>query len=259
VRWVVKVGSSTLVDEVGRLRRGRLTSLARQVAHLRQRGIRPALVVSGAVALGRRRLEGAGRPGARAAAAALGQPLLVAALSSALEESGLALGEILLPGLTAPQPGPVGPLTALDDLLEAGAVPVINGNDAAAPPGADVPDNDSLAASVARAWPADLLVILTDQEGLLTADPRYVPQARLVPYLPSVTPEVWARVRSSRPSTHGRGGMESKLLACAHAAGAGIPSVIAAGHQRQVLVRLAAGEHLGTRIGPWPGLWERGA
>jgi glutamate 5-kinase len=255
VRWVVKVGSSTLVDSAGRLRRNRLRALAGQVSDLHRRGIRPALVISGAVAVGRAALgrDVSGDASARrAAAAALGQPRLTAALEWALASCGLGLGQILV---TEASPGPSSPTRLFDALVGRGVIPMVNGNDATGDPA--LPDNDTLAAQLARAWPADLLVILTDQEGLLTDDPRRVERPPLVEWVPAVTPELWARVRGAAASGHGRGGMESKLLACGHVASAGIPAVIAPGHRPDTLSRIAAGDRVGTRVGAWP--YEKGA
>lgn len=261
VRWVVKVGSSTLVDDAGALRPGRLPALADQVSQVLDLGVRPALVVSGAVALGWPLLGAASEREPlgtrRAAAAALGQAQLTVALGEALSAVGLTMAQVLVTDLSPQVKQAEGPSAYFDRLIDHGAIPVLNGNDAAQLSEPRVPDNDTLAALLARAWRANLLVILTDQDGLLQADPSKVLSPPIVEFLPAVTPEVWAGVRGSRASRHGRGGMESKLLACGHAASFGIPSVIAPGHRPDTLRRIALGERVGTRIGSWPS--ERGA
>jgi glutamate 5-kinase len=232
-RIVVKVGSSLLVDaKAGRLREAWLESLVADIAGLHA-GKRDVLVVSsGAIALGRSVLK---LPPGRIeleesqAAAAVGQIVLARTWTEALSRHGMTAGQILVTlGDTEERRRYLNARATIDKLLEWRAVPVINENDTVATTEIRYGDNDRLAARVATMVSADLLVLLSDIDGLYDAPPATVPSARHIPLVERITPEIEA-MAGSAGSDLSRGGMQTKIEAGKIATGAGTHMVIASG------------------------------
>ncbi|WP_298724278.1 glutamate 5-kinase [uncultured Ferrovibrio sp.] len=232
-RVVVKVGSSLLVDsEKGTLRAAWLNALVDDIAALREEGKDVLVVSSGAIALGRRIL---GLPGKTLrldesqAAAAAGQIRLSAAWQEALARHDLKTAQILLTlGDTESRRHYLNARETVHTLLKLGVVPVINENDTVATAEIRFGDNDRLAARVAQMISADCLVLLSDIDGLYSADPGLDPNAKFFPVIEQITPEIEAMAGVSR-SGLGRGGMITKILAAKIAVGAGCAMVIANG------------------------------
>ena len=242
---VVKVGSALLVDaEKGRLNRTWLESFAADIAHLRRRGQEVILVSSGAIALGRRHLGlGAGKLKLEEsqAAAAVGQIRLAHAYKELLEAHEITVAQILLTlGDTEQRRRYLNARGTLQTLLSLGAVPVINENDTVATAEIRYGDNDRLAARVAQMMGADCLVLLSDIDGLYTANPHEDPQAELISRVLDITPAIEA-MAGGATSGLGTGGMQAKLAAAKIAVGAGCHLCIAKGGTQHPLKRLEEG------------------
>ena len=248
---VVKVGSSTLVDESGALDRGFIRSLCDQVAALVAGGTRVVVVSSGAAAAGRDVLGLPGRPGDIAtlqACAAAGQANLTQAYADVLAERGIPCGQVLLTRRDVmDRDGFLNARSTLARLIELGAVPVVNENDTVSTAEFAFGDNDMLGALVAALVGADLYVICSDVEGLYTANPQQDPAAELIGRVSEVTPELMS-VAGGAGTTFGTGGMASKLRAARAMLAAGIPMVVCRGRRPGVLAQLASGEAVGTRF-----------
>ena len=232
-RVVVKIGSALLVDtEKGRLNRHWLETLAADVARLRKRSQEIILVSSGAIALGRRHLglkAGKLRLEESQAAAAVGQIRLAHAYKELLEVHDIAVAQILLTlGDTEQRRRYLNARGTLNTLLALGAVPVINENDTVATAEIRYGDNDRLAARVAQMCGADCLVLLSDIDGLYTANPAQNPQAEFIAKVLEITPEIEAMAGGSG-SGMGSGGMQTKIAAARIAVGAGCHMCIAKG------------------------------
>ncbi len=233
-RLIVKIGSTLLVDETtGRLRQAWLEALADDLADLSAPGERELLVVSsGAIALGRERLGLRGRTLALAdkqAAAAVGQIELSQVWKRALDRHGLPMAQVLLTlDDTDSRRRYLNARATLRALLGHGSVPVINENDTVSTAEIRVGDNDRLAAKVAHMIDADLLVLLSDVDGLYTADPRKDPDARRLDEVAELTPDVMA-MAGVAPKGYSSGGMVTKLEAARIAMAAGCSMVIALG------------------------------
>ncbi|MEQ9333075.1 glutamate 5-kinase [Thalassobaculum sp.] len=244
-RLVVKIGSALLVDErSGRVRRAWLDALMDDVAGLRARGVEVLIVSSGAIALGRRHLGiGHARPKLeeKQAAAATGQIILAHAYQESLARHGLTVAQILLsPDDTEQRRRHLNARATISTLLAFGAVPVINENDTVATAEIRFGDNDRLGARVAQMTSADTLVLLSDIDGLYTADPRRDPQARHLALVEAVTPEVEA-MAGAAGTGYASGGMVTKLAAAKIAATAGCRMAIASGRESNPIARLEAG------------------
>lgn len=244
-RVVVKVGSALLVDSAtGRLNRAWLASLIDDVVRLRRQGREVILVSSGAIALGRRHLglpRGAMRLEESQAAAAVGQIRLAHAYKELLEARELPVAQVLLTLEDSEQRRRyLNARATLHTLLERGAIPVINENDTVATAEIRYGDNDRLAARVAQMISADCLVLLSDIDGLYTADPKRVPDAKFIPVVRTITPEIEAMAGESA-SEFGRGGMTTKLLAARIAIAAGCHFCIAPGSPRHPVRRIEQG------------------
>jgi len=248
---VVKVGSALVTNDGRGLDSAAIARWAAQIAELRKLGRRCVLVSSGAIAEGLQRLGWAKRPHALhelQAAAAVGQMGLVQCYESCFREHGLATAQVLLTHADmADRQRYLNARFTLATLLEMGVIPVINENDTVVTDEIKVGDNDTLGALVANLVEADALVILTDQAGLFDADPRRVPEARLVAqaYAGEARLEAMA---GGTGSALARGGMITKVLAAQRAARSGAHTVIASGHEPDVLLRLARGERIGTLL-----------
>ncbi len=234
-RLVVKIGSALLVGEGGEIRRGWLDALAGDVACCRARGQEVILVSSGAVAVGRRRLGLAGnrlRLEEKQAAAATGQIRLAHAYQEALAGHGITVAQILLTlEDTESRRRHLNARATFAQLLALGAVPLVNENDTVATAEIRFGDNDRLAARVAQMTGADMLVLLSDIDGLYTADPRHQPDARHVPVVDEIGPEIEAMAGAAAPG-YSSGGMVTKLAAARIATDAGCHMLIARGSRK---------------------------
>jgi glutamate 5-kinase len=244
-RLVVKIGSALIVDDAGEIRQAWLETVADDVAGLRRAGVEIVIVTSGAVAIGRRALGFAGTRGLRIeekqAAAAVGQVRLAEAYRAALARHGIVAAQVLVtPDDTEARKRHLNARATLTALLGLGAVPVINENDTVATAELRFGDNDRLAARVAQMASADTLVLLSDIDGLYTADPRRCPDARHIPQVREVTPEIEAMADEARPGVSS-GGMVTKLAAARIAMAAGCRMAIADGHVAHPLSALAGG------------------
>ncbi|HTW75312.1 MAG TPA: glutamate 5-kinase [Steroidobacteraceae bacterium] len=244
-RVVVKVGSALLADaRSGRLNRAWLKTLIADLLRLRRRGQQVILVSSGAVALGRRDLglsDGALRLEESQAAAAVGQIRLAHAYKELLEAVGVTVAQILLTLEDSEQrPRYLNARATLEALLRLQALPVINENDTVATAELRYGDNDRLAARVAQMASADCLVLLSDVEGLYTADPNRRPDAQFIERVLRITPEIEAMGGRSS-SAVGSGGMATKIAAARIAVNAGCHLCIASGHHRHPIRRIEGG------------------
>jgi glutamate 5-kinase len=250
-RVVVKIGSSLLTNAGAGLDREAIADWARQVAQLRARGIEVLVVSSGAIAEGMKRLGWSKRPHAvnqLQAAAAVGQMGLVQMWESCFAERGLHTAQVLL---THDDLGDrrryLNARTTLKSLVALGVVPVINENDTVVVDEIRFGDNDTLGALVTNLIEADAFVILTDQRGLFSADPRKDPGAQLVAHGRAGDPALEA-IAGGAGSAIGSGGMLTKVLAAKRAARSGAHTAIAYGREPDVLVKLFAGEVVGTLL-----------
>ena len=244
-RVVVKVGSALLVDaESARVNRAWLETLVEDLLCLRKRGQRVILVSSGAIALGRRRLglkHGTLRLEESQAAAAVGQIRLAHAYKELLESNDVTVAQVLLTLEDSERRRRyLNARATLESLLELGALPVINENDTVATAEIRYGDNDRLAARVAQMTGADCLVLLSDVAGLYSADPNRDPNARLIPEVRQLTPQIEAMAGRSA-SGLGSGGMAAKIAAARIALSAGCHMCIAAGAPRHPLRRIEEG------------------
>jgi glutamate 5-kinase len=250
---VAKLGSSIVADDDGELREGVLDSVCGQVAELHEGGENVALVTSGAIARGMRMMELSGRPGAideLQAASAVGQGSLFRAYEERLARYGVHTAQVLLTAFDiAARIHYLNARQTLSRLLDWRVVPVVNENDTTATDEITFGDNDFLSAQVAMLLEARLLVLLTDIDGLHTADPRRKPDAGLVERVDDFA-QLDSYEIGARTSAFGSGGMRSKVVAAEMASAAGIPVVICDGTQPGTLAAAAAGEMVGTRFAP---------
>ncbi|QIL43109.1 glutamate 5-kinase [Acidovorax sp. HDW3] len=254
-RIVVKVGSSLVTNEGRGLDENAIGEWCRQLAALVQgdtSGRREVIMVSsGAIAEGMKRLGWATRPKEvheLQAAAAVGQMGLAQMYETKLREQGLGSAQVLLTHADlADRERYLNARSTLLTLLQLGVLPVINENDTVVNDEIKFGDNDTLGALVANLVEADALVILTDQKGLYTADPRKDPAAQFV-HEARAGESALETMAGGAGSSIGRGGMITKILAAKRAAGSGASTVIAWGRERDVLLRLAQGEAIGTLL-----------
>lgn len=248
-RIVVKVGSSLVTNEGKGLDEQAIGHWCEQLAVLVKQGREVIMVSSGAVAEGMKRLGWASRPkgiNELQAAAAVGQMGLVQMYESKLRESQIGSAQVLLTHADlADRERYLNARSTLLTLLQLGVVPVINENDTVVNDEIKFGDNDTLGALVANLVEADVLIILTDQKGLYTADPRRDPLATFVHAARSGDPEL-ERMAGGAGSGIGKGGMITKILAAKRAAGSGASTLIAWGREPDVLLRLVKGEPIGT-------------
>lgn len=256
-RWVVKIGSALLTADGRGLDQAAMAVWVEQMVALHAAGIELVLVSSGAVAAGMSRLGWKVRPNAiheLQAAAAVGQMGLVQAWESSFARHGRHTAQILLThDDLSDRKRYLNARTTLRTLVEMGVIPVINENDTVVTDEIRFGDNDTLAALVANLVEADLLVILTDRDGMYDADPRHNPDAALISEARADDPALDA-VAGGTGGALGRGGMQTKLRAARLAARSGAYTMIVGGRIEQVLDRLHAGEQLGTLLAPERGL-----
>ncbi|WP_370177635.1 glutamate 5-kinase [Alteriqipengyuania sp.] len=242
---VIKVGSSLMIEPEARaVRSGWLAGLAQDIHALRGNGAQVIVVSSGAVALGWQRL-GIARSTQldhRQASAAVGQGLLMNAWAAAFAEQDITVGQLLLTYDDSESPERSANARAtLAVLLRAGVVPVVNENDSVATEELKLGDNDRLSARVAELAGADLLLLLSDVDGLYDGDPAAA-GARHIDHVSEVTPEIEALAHNAASDGVGTGGMATKLAAARHATGLGCPTIIANGRKDYPIGRLLDGE-----------------
>jgi glutamate 5-kinase len=252
-RWVVKIGSALLTEDGKGLARERLSSWVEQMASWVLAGRELVLVSSGAVAEGMSRMGWSVRPTALhelQAAAAIGQMGLIRAYETCFQKRGLHTAQVLLTheDLTDRQRY-LNARSTLRTLLQLGVVPVVNENDTVATDELRFGDNDTLAALVANLVEADLLVLLTDQEGLFDSDPRFNSDAKLISEIRVDNTDL-DRVAGGSVSGLGLGGMVTKVRAARLAARSGTATIIGPGADEEVLTRIGQGEEIGTLMVP---------
>lgn len=252
-RVVIKVGSALVTNDGRGLDINAIERWAAQIADLQKMGKEVILVSSGAIAEGVLRLGWEKRPShvhELQAAAAVGQMGLVEAYERHFREHGIGTAQVLLThqNLTDREQYLNARMT-IRELLRLGIVPVINENDTVVTNEIKVGDNDTLGALVTNLVEADVLVILTDQRGLYTADPRSNPDAEFVAVATAGDPAL-EKMAGGAASTLSKGGMITKILAAKRAARSGAGTVIASGREDRVLTRLASGEMIGTQLNP---------
>ena len=249
-RWVVKIGSALLTNDGEGLSKSMIECLAKEIAFLRDKGIEVILVSSGSVAAGFSQLGMTSRPekvNELQAAAAVGQASLVRHYEEAFKPFDIPIAQVLLTHADiANRERYLNAQSALTKLLELGVLSVVNENDTVATEEICFGDNDNLAALVANLVGAQVLVILTDQDGLYTADPRSNPDATLLNEVDANDESLLAM--ASGGSSVGRGGMVTKLTAAQTASLSGASTVIASGREPDVLSKLYQGEQLGTLL-----------
>lgn len=248
---VVKVGSSLVTNDGRGLDKAAIAAWAAQIARLRQGGYRVVLVSSGAVAEGMQRLGWKKRPTAineLQAAAAVGQMGLVQMYETCFASHSMHTAQVLLThDDLSDRKRYLNARSTLRTLLNLNVIPIINENDTVATDEIRFGDNDTLASLVANLIEADVLVILTDQPGLYSADPRQDPSATLIREATAGNPEL-EKMAGGTGSMVGTGGMLTKVLAAKRAARSGAHTIIACGRETNVLVRLAEGEMLGSHL-----------
>lgn len=248
-RVVVKVGTSTLTYENGRLNLDRIEKLVRQIADLANEGREMILVSSGAVGAGIAEIGLAERPKTipeKQACAAVGQGILMHIYRKIFGEYGYTVGQVLLTREdSVKRDRYANSRRTLLTLLEMSVIPIINENDAVVIDELKIGDNDTLAAMVATVVDADLLIILSDIDGMYDKNPATHLDAKLMPLVPAITPEIEAAAGGAG-SAGGVGGMATKISAGKMVTSSGIPMVIAQGSADKILQRILAGEEEGT-------------
>lgn len=250
---VIKLGTSTLTAGTAHLSASRLVELVRQMAGLRQEGWAVAVVSSGAIAAGRERLNFPLLPKNipdKQMLAAVGQPRLMGLYEQLFSLYGITVAQVLLTRSDlADRRRYLNSRNTLVALLAQGVIPVVNENDTVATEEIRFGDNDNLSAMVASLIEADLLVLLTDQPGVFTADPRRDPTAQLIDEVrePDIPAALWQAAGGTATGL-GTGGMLTKLQAADLARRSGAMVLIARGSEPDVITRLAAGERIGTRF-----------
>jgi len=252
-RLVVKIGTHTLTRPSGRLDRPNIRRLVVELSELREEGRELVLVTSGAIAAGLEALGLRERPSdlpTLQAAASVGQTLLMELYRGLFGERGIAVGQVLLTqyDVTRRQHY-LNARHTMERLLELKAVPVVNENDTVAVEEIRFGDNDRLAALVAGLVEADLLVMLTDTDGLYTADPRLDRKARLIKRVEEITPEIESLAEGTR-SRYATGGMSSKLEAARIATWSGTATLILNGRRKRLIGKALEGAEVGTYFPP---------
>lgn len=250
-RIVIKLGTSVLTNETRRLSRQRMLEIVQQVAGLHAQGHELIVVSSGAQAAGRERLnypELNKSVPAKQMLAAVGQSRLMEIYSGLFNIFEICVGQVLLTrGDLNDRHRYLNARDTLLTLIEMRIVPIINENDTTATEEIRVGDNDNLSALVANVIDADLLILLTDQHGLYTADPRHNADAQLIPVVEHIDEQTIA-IAGGAGTQLGTGGMATKIQAARLASRSGVPTIIAAGREPNVLARILNNEPIGTRF-----------
>lgn len=251
MRVVIKIGSSSLTDESGRVNEDMIGHVASQVAKVRERGHEVIVVTSGAVAAGVAGLSLAARPTdilTLQALSAVGQPLLMARYRDRFEQHQLRVAQVLMsPHDFADRRQYLHARSTIERLLELGCVPIVNENDALANDEIRYGDNDHLSALLSHLVVADLLVLLTDTEGLHTSDPRIDPTAEVIAEVAADDPLLSVQTTGAG-TERGSGGMASKLAAARIASWSGVTAVIASSARPDAVVAAIEGRTVGTRF-----------
>jgi len=252
-RWVIKIGSALLTNDGRGLDKIAVNQWVDQMITLRQHAVELVLVSSGAIAEGMQRLNWPRRPvelHRLQAAAAVGQMGMIEAYQAAFQQHQVQTAQILLThDDLAHRERYLNARSTLNTLIELNVIPIVNENDTVATEEIRFGDNDTLAGLVTNLVEADLLVLLTDQQGLYNHDPRLHPEATLVMEGYAGDPQL-EEMASSKGGVLGSGGMKTKLRAATYAARSGAATLIVAGRLPQVLLQIAAGDNLGTLLLP---------
>lgn len=251
MRIVIKVGTSTLAHKTGNLNIRRVESLCKVLSDLKNSGHEIILVSSGAVGMGVGKLCLSSRPNdipTRQAAAAVGQCELMYTYDKLFSEYNHTVAQILLVGLDIEnETRRQNFKNTLSRLLEMNVLPIINENDTVSTDEIVIGDNDTLSSIVASTINADLLILLSDIDGLYTADPRCNSDAKFIDIVKEVTPEIFA-LAGGKGSTLGTGGMSTKIKAAENANAHGIDMIIANGNDPKILYDIADGKNVGTKF-----------
>ncbi|MDP4133274.1 MAG: glutamate 5-kinase [Bacillota bacterium] len=251
MRIVVKLGTSTLAHATGRLNIRQIEKICEVLSDLKNAGHEIVLVSSGAIGMGVGKLSLGERPSdipTKQAVAAIGQCELMYTYDKLFSEYNHTVAQVLLTGSDVDHEDRRANFqNTMSRLLELGALPVINENDTVATEEIVIGDNDTLAAIVAVNVKADLLIILSDIDGLYTCDPHRDSNAKLISEVTDITPEMIA-IAGGKGSSLGTGGMTTKLHAAQITTGAGIDMVIANGKNPEILYNIVEGDKIGTRF-----------
>lgn len=251
MRIVVKVGTSTLAHKTGHMNIRHIEKLCKVLSDIKNAGDEVILVSSGAIGMGMGKLQLRERPAnldEKQAAAAVGQCELMYAYDKLFSEYNHTVAQILLTGADVRDEHRCRNfINTTERLLHWNALPIINENDTVATDEIVIGDNDTLAAIVATSLHADLLILLTDIDGLYTANPREDASAKLIPVVEELTPDIIAAAGGSGSSI-GTGGMQTKLVAAKMAMDAGCDMVIAQGENPAILYDILDGKPVGTRF-----------
>lgn len=250
-RIVVKLGTSTLTHPSGLLHIRRIYELARVLSDLKNAGHEVILVSSGAIAMGVGKLGLSRRPEdipGKQAAAAVGQCELMYTYDKCFSEHNHTVAQLLLTGSDVEDATRLSNFrNTMQRLLALGVLPIINENDTIATEEIEIGDNDTLAAIVAVSISADLLILLSDIDGLYTADPHHDPEATLISDIPALTPELFA-LAGGAGTAFGTGGMSTKLQAAHICTEAGCDMLIANGAFPHLLYDIAEGKRVGSKF-----------
>lgn len=250
-RVVVKIGSSSLHHEAtGRLNFTKLEKLVRELCDIRNQGIDVCLVSSGAIAVGRQAMGLKERPkdiSTKQACAAVGQARLMMTYQKMFSEYHQTVGQVLITkGTMLDNVSRKNAQNTFEELFRLGVIPIVNENDTVSTYEMRFGDNDSLSAIVAALAGADLLVLLSDIDGLFTDDPRANPDAKLIPVVEKLDEDILSMAKNTTGSDVGTGGMETKLIAAKIATLSGADMIIANGEDVGVLHRIFGGTFVGT-------------
>ncbi|MBU2755018.1 glutamate 5-kinase [Acidithiobacillus sp. CV18-2] len=249
-RWVIKIGSSSLTNSDGVANEEWIQDLCWQIRELREQGVEVILVTSGSVSVGRRVLASEScptQPSARRAAASLGQAALLTSFYRSFQGTGQSCGQLLVSKADLQLPARRSLRETIQEMMDAGVVPVVNENDATVSPSYLLGNNDMVAVVTARICGADLLLLLTDQKGLHEVDPRISPNSPVIPWGYASDPR-FLQMAKGTGSGMGTGGMATKIHAAQRAARSGIPTLIALAQEEQILLQIRRGRKLGTLL-----------
>jgi len=246
---VIKVGTSTLTYDNGKVNFTRIDRLARVVSDLSNQGLEVVLVTSGAIGIGVDRLKLPEKPKSireKQAVAAVGQCELMHIYSKFFSEYGHIVGQILLTrDVIEDDNRRQNVINTFESLLEKGIIPIVNENDSVSVEEIKFGENDTLSAIVAKLINADLLIILSDIDGFYESDPKKSPEAKIISAIYSITPEVEKRAGGAG-TMRGTGGMKTKLYAAKIATAAKIDMVIASGKNPEIVMDILQGKDVGT-------------
>lgn len=250
-RVVIKIGSSSLThEETGRLNLSKMEHLVRQLSDLHNQGMDVCLVSSGAIAVGRAALGITERPkeiSAKQACAAVGQAKLMMVYQKLFSEYSQTAGQVLLTKNTMVNPvSRDNAKNTFEELFRMGIIPVVNENDTVSTYEMQFGDNDTLSALVASMVGADLLILLSDIDGLYTDDPRQNPEAKLLKKVDTISENIYGMAKESTGSDVGTGGMATKLTAAKIATYSGADMIIANGQDVRVISEIFTGDYIGT-------------